>query len=384
MPYVQYVQIPEPSGRKRRLGTGVPVPVLFVGSHARRGGSERYLELVLASIGPEWVRHVALLEDGPSADALRAADHPVAVIPTGTSSRAILSAGLQLRRVLRSLDVRVVHANGTKAALVSVIAAAGKGTPIVWVKHDHENTALGKIIATRCTTVVGVSGSVLTSLPRIMRPRLRVISTGTPSIAVDSARARATIESELFGRPTPALIGVVGRLDPGKGHEELLTVVPELRRRHPDLRVLFVGGDVATAAGYRAVLEQRIRELELTDAVHLLGHRADIPQILSALDVTVLPSVSEGLPLVGLEALQAGTPIVAYATGGVPELLGDCGVLVAPHDSQALSAAIEGLLSNARERDRLAACGRQRVREHFGLERMIEELTECYAEAALR
>lgn len=365
--------------------------MLFVGSHARRGGSERYLEHVLAGIDPAWIRLVALLEDGPSADALRAADHPLAVIPAGTSSRAMLSAGLRLRRVLGRLDIRVVHANGTKAALISVIAATGKGIPVVWVKHDHANAALGRLIATRCAMVVGVSTSVLASLAPSRRRTLRVISTGTPTVEVDAAAARAEVEQEVFGHAVPALLVLVGRLDPGKGHEELLTIVPELRRRHPGVRVLFIGGDDPNVPGYRGQLERRIEELALTDVVRLLGHRADVPHLLAAADVAVLPSVpdapggqTEGLPLVGLEALQIGTAVVAYATGGLPELLGDCGLLVAPHDRAGLLSALDDLLSDTQRRERLADSGRRRARERFDLARMVDELAECYAEAAAR
>lgn len=391
MPYLQYVRIPVRRGQDRRPRAAVPVPVLFVGSHARRGGSERYLEHVLAGIDPAWVRHVALLEDGPSADALRAAHHPLTVIPAGTSPRAMLSAGLRLRRLLGRVDAGVVHANGTKAALISIIAVTGKGIPVVWVKHDHANAALGKLIATRCATVVGVSSSVLASLAPNRRHRLQVISTGTPAVQVDPADARAAVEQEVFGHQVPALVALVGRFDPGKGHEELLAIVPELVRRHPGVRVLFVGGDDPTYPGHRAHLERRIETLELADVVRLLGHRADVPRILAAADVAVLPSVpdapggqTEGLPLVGLEALQIGTPVVAYATGGLPELLGECGVLVEPHDRAGLLSALDRLLSDAHERERLAGCGRQRAEERFGLDRMVDELVECYAEAAAR
>jgi glycosyltransferase involved in cell wall biosynthesis len=175
------------------------------------------------------------------------------------------------------------------------------------------------------------------------------------------------------------VIGLVGRLDHwGKGHKELFTAMARIRERHP-VHALIVGG------GRRAAEMQQLAEsLGLADAVHFLGPRRDVPDLLNAMDVFVLPSYSEGVSLALLEAMAAGLPVIATAVGGLPEVVtdGDNGLLIPPRDPDALAGALERLLADPAWARQLGAKARAHVREHFSLDRLGREINEIYKELA--
>jgi glycosyltransferase involved in cell wall biosynthesis len=122
-----------------------------------------------------------------------------------------------------------------------------------------------------------------------------------------------------------------------------------------------------------------------------VGHRADAIDLIAGADVLVIPSVPDeagggrdAFPFVGLEAMAAGTPTVAYSDGGLPELLGDCGRGVPPSDRAALAGALIEVLADREVREQMANCGRARVKERFSIDAMVAKMTEIYLETARR
>lgn len=354
-------------------GTELSVPVVFVSSHAKAGGAEGYLAMLVESLGSAWVRAVVCLEDGPLVERLRADGVPVEVLPTSRHSWGIVGSARRLRRLLAREQPAVVHANGIKAALVSVLATR---RPIVWAKHDFSyDGPLARFVAGRCRLVVGVSEAVTRTFPE--RDRIEVVHNGLPPGGVDRHAGRQRLEQAL-GAPAGEVVALVGRLDPVKGHRELLAVASQLRERRPELRLVFVGGPDASHPRY----EEELRR-EAGDEASFLGHRDDARVLIAGCDVVAIPTVvSEGFPYVGLEALAAGTPVVGYADGGLPELVGPCGRLVPPGDRAALAEAIVSLLEDESRRRELGDCGRERVAREFALDRMLEAMRNAYLRAA--
>jgi glycosyltransferase involved in cell wall biosynthesis len=173
-----------------------------------------------------------------------------------------------------------------------------------------------------------------------------------PARARDEVRAALAAELGLdhgvgSGR---ALVLAVGRLAPQKGYDVLL----DAARGWTDLDrppLVVVAGDGPLGPGLQARIEaERL-------PVRLLGHRADVPDLLRACDLVVLPSVWEARPLVAQEALRAGRPLVATAVGGIPELVGEAAVLVGYGDAAALRDAVARLLADPAECARLAVLG---------------------------
>ena len=365
------------------------VPVTFVSSHAQLGGAERYLEAVLRHLEPEWVRSVVSLQDGPFVDRLKAAGHDPVVIHTSGSPPAILAASWRLRSVLRRHRPAVVHANGVKAALMCALAGPGLGVPLVWVKHDFSwDGPLARVIARRCTEVVGVSRAVTEDLAA--RVRVSVVPPGLEPRAVEGASGRALVR-RLMGAPAQApVIVLMGRLHPVKGHHEVLAALPQLCERVPDVRVAFVGGEDPNHRAYAADLRRSVNEAGLDGVVRFLGYQEDGFEVLAGADVVVIPSVRdergmgrEGLSMVALEAMAAGTPVVAYGHGGLPEAVGECGRLVAAGERRALADAVADLLTDTTLADRLAECGRRRVHELFSLDATVEAMKGRYREVAV-
>jgi len=361
------------------------VPVLFVSSHGRLGGSERYLTTLVAGLGAHWVRGVVVLEEGPLADELRAAGVPTDVLPTSPRPPGILRSAWRLRRRLSRRRAAVVHANGVKAALVASLAALGTRTPVIWVKHDFSfDGRLARLIAARCNEVIGVSAAVTATFPGRMRGKVRVVHNGIGKVVVDEAAGRRRLH-ELLGPPAPAaVVALVARLEPVKGQDELLMVARPLADAVPGARIAFIGGESAPYLDYPAELRAEVEHSGLQDVVAFLGHRVDALELIAGADVLAVPTMAvehargEGFGYTALEAMAVGTPVVGYAHGGLPELTDRCARLVAPGDRVALMRALIELLRDPGERERLARCGRERAASEFSLERVVEAMKQRY------
>jgi glycosyltransferase involved in cell wall biosynthesis len=187
---------------------------------------------------------------------------------------------------------------------------------------------------------------------------------------------------EAFGLPKAAIvISIVANLHGYKGHVDLLHALYSVRHNMPEWIVLVAGRDMD---GNRERLEDLSDELAIRRHVRFLGERTDIPAILSAADIHVSCSHTEGLPNNILEAMCARLPVVATAVGGVGELVMDrkTGLLVPPHDPIQLGQAILALARAEDLRLRMGELGRARVVAHFAIDHSVGALAKLYAEIA--
>jgi glycosyltransferase involved in cell wall biosynthesis len=176
--------------------------------------------------------------------------------------------------------------------------------------------------------------------------------------------------------PTAILFVCVAWLRPQKNPALLLESFRLGPASDPRAHLLLVG-----TGPLRSELERQIVASGLQERVHLLGNRADVPEILNAADVFVLSSDYEGNPLSVMEAMAAGKPMICTAVGGVPELVEDgCGLLVPPRDAQALSRAMSHMLEDPNARKSMGEKSARRAVEHFGLRVMTEAYEDLYKE----
>lgn len=362
---------------------GRPPRVAFVTSHALLGGAETYLEILLHELGPEWRAGVVVLQEGPSAARL---PDPV-MMPTSASRVAMARSALRLRLALRRMQPDVVHANGVKAAAVAAAALVGTRIPLVWVKHDFSwDRRLAPVLARRCAEVVGVSEAVLGAVPPGVPTS--VVPPGMDPPAVDRGAARAAVEA-LMGPPCATVVALVGRFHSVKGHVELLAALPDLLARRPEARVLFLGAADSTEPEQEEVVRRAAAAAVADGTVVMAGHRSDAVTLVAGVDVLVVPSVVdargfglEGSPFAAIEAMAVGTPVVAYAAGGLPGLLGDCGALVPLGDRAALASTLADVLDDDARRARMAACGRARAAERHSAAAMADGLRAVYRRTA--
>ena len=190
-------------------------------------------------------------------------------------------------------------------------------------------------------------------------------------------KSDGALRTEFGGARARPIVLALARLDAQKGLFDLLEAAALVTEAN------FV---IAGEGKERKRLEERARTLAVDGRVNFLGHREDVPELLAACDLFVLPSLYEGFPLSVLEAMAAGRPVVATAIGGTEEAVinGETGLLVPPHDPQSLAAAIRTLLPDPPLRRRLGLAGRERALREFAAEKMVREVTNLYEKVLSR
>lgn len=346
------------------------------------GGAERMLATLAAGLQAAGAENVVVAPAGGEgwlAQELRGTG--VRVEPFRLDRSFSPTFARWLTATLRRHRVALAHSHEFTMAVYGSWAARGAGIPHLVTMHGsrYYATRLRRRIAMR--VAVELSGSVVAVSQRLKRSLSRDLWVRASRIVTIPNGARLTpvahssLRQELQLGDGDQLAVAIGNLYPVKGHGFLLEALALLTERSPLLHVAIAGrGEL------EGQLRARAKQLHVDERFHLLGLRSDIGNLLSAADVFVLPSVSEGLPLALLEAMLAGRPIVATAVGEVPTVLmdGSAGVLVPPGDAAALASALAALLANPAERRRLSAAAAGRAAEAYTLGKMLERYTSLY------
>ena len=170
------------------------------------------------------------------------------------------------------------------------------------------------------------------------------------------------------------IVGTIGRLHVQKGQSYFLDAAANVLKKHR--RVMF---HIVGEGGLRANLEDQIRSLQIQDHVKLLGARTDAAELLAGMDIFVLPSLWEGLPIVLLEAMAAGKPIVVSAVDGVKEVItGEEALLVPARDPESLANAILRLLNDSALACELGERAFRKVKSEYNIETMVKKVEELY------
>ena len=314
--------------------------------------------------------------DGPFLDLVREAGIRAHVVPV--SGALDPRALVRLLRVFRGERVDVVHTHGHFA--VNVLARIGgrlAGARVLSHLHIQNafragrgrrvQIAIDNATARLCFALVAVSDATRADLVRQGYPAGRI---STVHNGIEPADEVTPVR--LADGPT---VVEVARLAEVKGQRTLIEAMV-----HVAATAVLVGGDLEQGGAYEAVLRAEAERLGVADRVVFAGYRRDVPALLAGCDVFCLPSSAEGLPLVVLEAMAQGKPVVATPVGGTAELVvdGETGVLVPPGDAAALAEALSGLLADPERARRLGEAGRERVRSEFSAARAAEEILKLY------
>jgi glycosyltransferase involved in cell wall biosynthesis len=358
------------------------VQVMATGTNG--GAQEHVFNLVSRMDSSRYDVSVVSLSPGSAVRKLERAGIDVTVIdePDDAIATGILAAHLA--------DVRadVVHNHmyraeivGTKAAIA--LGEAGHRRPWVIstvhssrVRSDEDQDALRRLTPAINHLIV-VSHSIdrkVVDEGRGDAPR-SLIYNGVDLDRYDHQEPCCTLREEYGMEPSSSIVGVVGRLELEKGHPTLLEAWPIVLRSVPEAYLIVVGEGSRLDA-----LHEVARDLRILHRVVFTGRRDDIPAVTAAFDVAVLPSYREAQGLTILEAMALSRPVVASNVGGIPEMIhdGETGLLVPPHDPQALAGAIVRLLRDHQLADTLGRAGHDLVHDRFCVELMVKAVQELY------
>ncbi|MFL5627478.1 MAG: glycosyltransferase family 4 protein [Ktedonobacteraceae bacterium] len=287
----------------------------------------------------------------------------------------------KLAKLVRQHHFDLVHAHMYASAVASAYATLGTGLPLVLTEHSQATWRSGLACRysrwsyRRARHIIAVSKEIrrrLIEQDGASFDRVSVIMNALPPLPEPPVSLRSDL-------PIPSgkglLVGVAARLQAEKGVVYFLEAAAHILQFMPDVQFLIIG-DGPLQQALRAYAER----LGVQGHVHFLGFRLDARELIASLDVLVIPSLSEGTPLVTLEAMNAGVPVVASAVGGIPEQIDHQreGLLVPPGNALALSEAVLYLLQNPLMRKLLGDAGQQRALSQFCFTTMVQETEDVY------
>jgi glycosyltransferase involved in cell wall biosynthesis len=321
--------------------------ILFADQFSEIGGAQRcFLDLLPAMEERGWVVKAALPGGGPLAARLNAVPLPCGPYRSGPKTdgdavRFTLDVFAQVRTLsglLAEGDVDLLYVNGPRVLLGAALAARGR-VPLLFHAHNfldrwYSANVAGWVARAKADRVVACSEFVAGPLRRyVSAAKLQVVPNGS---------------SDLGYRPRsfdgPWRIGIVGRIEPQKGQAEFV----QAARQVPNARFVVCGVASSSSTRYYEIVQMLARGLP----AEFLGWQEDRAALFARLDLLVIASEREGLPLVALEAFSAGVPVVAFAVGGIPEVIqhGKTGFLVPERTGRALGMEIRRVMNESRNK----------------------------------
>jgi glycosyltransferase involved in cell wall biosynthesis len=283
---------------------------------------------------------------------------------------------VKILQLLKRERVDIIHAHSSRDAWLAGAAGRLLGVPVFRTRHLLTRIG-GRYVYTRLTDRVitvsegvrqylisrGVPGDKITSVP-----------TGINLKRFDAGRTDLADMRAHFGIPRDTyVIGIIAVLRRAKGHRFLLQAVKQLVSEFPRIKLLIAG-----TGPQKQNIRNLIKELSLEDHVMMLGHQDDIPSLLKTLDVFVLPAQEEALGTALIEATAMGVPVIATKIGGIPEVLGEAGLLFASEDVDALVKHLRTLIRSPELAARMREQGKARARELYDENLMIRRTEELY------
>ena len=381
------------------------INVLHVITRLDKGGAPKNTLLTVSGLDKE--RYRVTLLSGPSRNPeedleerttkagveCAVLDELVRPIRPWTDLRAVL----KLARFMRRHKLHIVHTHTSKAGVVGRLAFLLARSPLlVHASHGHVFTGFyGPVLSTillwldrflslfthRIVALTRRGMEEQIHLGVAPRRKFAVVPSGVELERFTEASVDAVAKREQLGLPPVGpLLGVAAELDPRKGHRYLLEAMPLVLRRRPDAVLLVMGH-----GPLQQDLQARISLMNLEGSVRMLGHREDMPEMLSLLDVLVLPSLNEGMGRVVVEAMACAKPVVASNVMGIPELVEDgvTGLLCRPANPQDLAEKILRLLEDSELARKMGAAGKERVYPRYDASRMVAAYEALY-EALLK
>jgi glycosyltransferase involved in cell wall biosynthesis len=287
----------------------------------------------------------------------------------------------KLARFLRERRIEIIHAHVARDYPLAALAASrANGTQLVLTRHVlFQLHKTHRLTLRNVARVIAVSRAVFDSLraQRVFdRSKLTVVYNG-----IDVDRFAGTRKEMADKRPDARFrVGMIGHIAPIKGHKEFLRAAAIVCQHRDDVDFVIVGEDKSYKGENRRRIEKLIADLKIGPRVKLVGWTNEVAQMLGTFDLFVSPARAEPFGLTIVEAMAAGVPVLATMSEGACEIIepDQTGRLVPLRDVDALAGAIDELLSDPHECQRLSANAQRAVRERFSLARMVDETEDVY------
>jgi glycosyltransferase involved in cell wall biosynthesis len=303
---------------------------------------------------------VILFNDGLLAKRLQELNVKIDIVD---EKRNILSVVKQVIKILKIYKYDVVHVHGYKENFIGGIAARLCG--IRNVVRTHHGIALA--------VSVDLKNYLIKNSFNVQE--ISVIHNGINTAVESTSGLESAMDRDENSRSGKIHIGTAGRLVPVKGHIYLIEGIRRVVEVNNNIFVSIIG-----EGPLQNELKNRVEKFGLNQYISFLGFCKNIEKYINGLDIFILPSLHEGMPMVLLEAMKLGKAIIASEVGGIPEAIQNNfnGLLIPAHDAEAISNACLDLIRDGSIRNKLGQNARITVREKFSLSRTVEKTIECY------
>jgi len=369
------------------------------------GGAQKIICQLASAVSEDGYNHsiCSLLQSGPYEKIIR--DEGIDLTVLHLKRRSIILFPLfvydlfrlfkRLSNIVKKKQIDVLHAHLPDSSLIAIVIGWLTGTPVVLTVHnnfslpskrnapfrDAVRTFVTNAVFKRADYIITVGNDIRDSLINVLGDKvtIKTVYNGidyprySSSDGLDSLRFRQSLSVSSDAQ----LISMVGRLEKQKGHVYLIAAAAQLKEKYPDVVFLLVG-----EGGLREQLVAQAQYYKIEDNIRFLGNRDDVPAILRVSDLFVLSSIYEGIPLVILEAMAAGLPVVATNIAGSRELIesGVDGVLAESEDPEAIAQAIDSMLSDVGRSREMSVRAQIKVKERFTLQKMVSGTEDVYQE----
>lgn len=383
-------------GFKKILEDKKKINVLHVITRSIEGGAPENTFLTIQGVdSKKFTSHLACGGNGPLIKRTLEAGFNCYIIPgLAKEINPILDfiAFINLWRLMKKVDFDIVHTHASKAGILARIAARLAGIPIIihtihgfgFNDYQHALTKslfvwIERLCAKFTDKIIAVSSLNIEKAKKFGIGRNGQFVAIHSGIVIEKySKADIDIQKkrqELGISHKSKIIGMVGHVDKGKGHEFLLDAVPQVITEVPDTKFVIIGDGKLSSK-----IKQKISKNNLNTSVFMLGTRDDVTELYPIMDIFVLPTLWEGLPRVIPEAMAMGLPIVTTPVDGIPEAITDRinGLFVPPRDPKSLAEALIYLLKNPERARELGREAKKRVDPDFSADKMVDDIQKIY------
>lgn len=340
------------------------------------GGGQWSLYYLIKHLDKDIFHAVVLCPtEGELAERMRGAGADVVRLKMGKIRYLNPLVIVRLRAIIKEKRINIVHTDSSTETFYAGIAARIMKIPLIWhIRVNEGEWFLDRILSLLSTRLILVAKAI--------RPRFQWLAKSRKVIVVhnaidleefDNFSATSSMRNDLNVKRDTVLLGCIGRIEKHKGQEYLITAMKHIG----NARLVLVGG---AEEKYLKKIKALCNELRISNRVVFITYRDDIPSLLKAIDILVLPTLTEGLSRIILEAMAAQKPVVATNVGGNTEAVvdGETGYIVPPGDSLALAARSNELVADKKKRTKMGQAGRIRVESMFAIQLNVESIQEVY------